>query len=92
LSPWTLEVIRKGRLMLAFDGDLVRSSRSSAAAVRRRLNRGELREITRGLYTRNRSDPLERVVLDNQVRILGMYYSEAVITDRGSPRRWISRA
>jgi fido (protein-threonine AMPylation protein)/PAS domain-containing protein len=70
--------------MQAFDGDLVQSSRSSAAAVRRRLNRGDLREITRGLYTRNQSDPLDRVVLDNQVRILGMYYPAAVITDRSA--------
>lgn len=55
-----------------------RSTASDAVA------RGELRRLTRGLYTRNLTDPPEQVILRNLYDVVAAFFPNAVIADRSA--------
>jgi hypothetical protein len=51
----------------------------------RRLERaGKARRITRGLYTENIDEPLERVVRRNWLQVLGLLYPGSVLIGRSA--------
>ncbi len=59
---------------------------SASAAPRSTISdavaRGELRRIARGLYTRNLTDPPERVIRENLYGVVAALYPGALIADR----------
>lgn len=63
---------------LVFAGDVPRSTLSG------RVQRGELRQIHRGVYTDDLDTPVERIVRDNWAAIVGRLAPGATITDRSA--------
>lgn len=57
---------------------------ADAAAASRAVRRGELRRLARGLYTANRDEPAERLVLRNWIEVAALYFPGAVIVDRSA--------
>lgn len=58
------------------------SNTTISKIVSRAVNRGELRRIGPRLYTRNLSEPPERLVRRNWYHLVTSYYPDALISDR----------
>jgi hypothetical protein len=57
---------------------------ADAAAASRAVGRGELRRLAPSLYTANRDEPAEQLVLRNWIEVAALYFPGAVIVDRSA--------
>ncbi|MFY9469079.1 MAG: Fic family protein [Solirubrobacterales bacterium] len=65
-----------------FDEEVFRPEDHQNAA--RAARRGELRRISKGVYTANTAEPIERVVRRNWLEVAGLWFPGAVISGRSA--------
>lgn len=70
----TLDGKRSGELVIPTDLD----------RARRLARAGEVRRVTRGLYTENVDEPIDRVVRRNWLQVLGLLYPGSVLIGRSA--------
>ncbi|MGE3795391.1 MAG: Fic family protein [Dehalococcoidia bacterium] len=67
-----------------FSSEVVLAREVASATLSTRASRGELRRLTRGVYTTNLEDPVEDVVRRNRWVIVAALFPGAVISDRSA--------
>lgn len=64
------------------NAELVLSTTETAKAVHRSVAKGELRQIGKGLYTKNRTDSDEAIIRRHIWWIVGQFFPGAIVADR----------